>query len=210
MSGALRRLIAQDAVPPVLSQEGPMWTRIVVAGAPVAITVFVLVIVSYAGAGAGAQTDFEESFRAVDANRNGIIERSELITDMDRQIAEAKIPAACEGTEWEIRWTATPEQLADGHMDFYDADGDGRATLKEYIAAYERQRASDFVEADADNNGFVTKEEMIAAYRVDEVKVSAECRAAVGMQGAAEVPEIMEFLDADQDGKVSLREFVDH
>lgn len=208
MSAALRRLIADDAVPSIVTQEGPMWTRLLFAGAPVAITVSVLVFVSFAGA--GANTDFERNFSAVDRNQDGIIDRTELIADMAQRIATADVPPACEGTQWEERWSATPEMLADGHMEFYDADGDGRATLKEYIASYERQRASDFVEADADNNGYVTAEELVTAYRADEAKVSAGCRAAIGMQGSATVPEVMQFLDADEDGRVSLREFVDH
>lgn len=208
MSAALRRLIAEDAVPHLLSNEVPMWRKFIIAGAPAAITASVLIAVSLAGA--AANTDFKGGFRSLDANRDGVVDYAELVADMADQIARADVPAACKGTQWEERWAATPEKLADGHMEFYDANGDGEVTLKEYIASYERQRASDFVEADTDNSGFVTLAELEAAYRLDEAKVSAECRAAIGMQSAAKAPEIIEFLDADGDGRVSLREFVDH
>ncbi len=208
MSAALRRLIAEDAVPHLLSNEVPMWRKFIFAGAPAAITASVLIAVSLAGA--EAKTDFKGEFRSLDANRDGVIDYGELVSDMTHRIAQAKVPPACKGTQWEERWAATPEMLADGHMEFYDANGDGEVTLKEYVASYERQRASDFVEADTDNSGFVTVGELEAAYRLDEAKVSAECRAAIGMQSAAKAPEIIEFLDADGDGRVSLREFVDH
>lgn len=208
MSSALRRLIAEDGVPQRVTKEAPMWTRFIFAGAPVAITVLALVSVSLAGA--EAETDFKGNFRAMDINTDGMIDRTELIANMIQRIAAAEVPPACAGTQWEERWSATPERLADDHMEFYDANGDGVATLKEYVASFERKRASDFVEADTDNSGFVTAEELVAAYRADEVKVSADCRAAVGMQSAAMVPEIMALLDGDGDGRVSLREFVDH
>ncbi|APX11779.1 EF-hand domain-containing protein [Tateyamaria omphalii] len=208
MSAALRRLIAEDAVPRLVTKEAPMWSKTMFAGAPVAVTVFVLVSVSLAGA--EARTDFKGNFRALDANRDGIVNYDELVTDMTHRIAKADVPPACEGTQWQERWDATPEMLADGHMEFYDSDLDGVVTLKEYVASYERQRASDFVEADADGNGFVTEAELAAAYRVDEAKISAECRAAIGMQSSAKVPEIIEFVDADGDGRVSMREFMDH
>ncbi|WP_299200665.1 EF-hand domain-containing protein [uncultured Tateyamaria sp.] len=208
MSAALRRLIAEDAVPHLLSNEVPMWRKFVFAGAPAALTASVLIAVSLAGA--EAKTDFKGNFRSLDTNRDGVVDRAELVTDMTHQIAQADIPRACKGTQWEERWTATPEKLADGHMEFYDANGDGEVTLKEYIASFERQRANDFVDADTDNSGFVTLSELEAAYRLDEAKVSAKCRAAIGMQSAAKAPDILEFLDADGDGRVSLREFVDH
>ncbi|WP_299549815.1 hypothetical protein [uncultured Tateyamaria sp.] len=210
MSAALRRLIAEDAVPRLFTKEAPMWTRLIFAGAPVFITILVLVSVSLVGAEAETKTDFKGNFRGKDTNRDGKLDRSELVAVMTHRIAETDVPPACEGTQWEERWNATPEKLADGHMEFYDSNGDGVATLKEYIAAHERQRASDFVEADADGSGYVNAEELVAAYRLDEAKISADCRAAIGMQGAATVPETIEFLDADKDGKVSLREFVDH
>ncbi|MBY5932210.1 EF-hand domain-containing protein [Tateyamaria omphalii] len=208
MSAALRRLIAEDAVPQLVSKEAPMWSRITFAGAPVAITIAVLVSVSLAGA--EAKTDFKTSFRAMDANRDGVIDYTELVADMTHRISVADVPPACEGTEWQERWDATPEMLADGHLEFYDANSDGSVTLKEYVAAYENQRASDFVEADADGNGFITEAELVAAYKADEAKVPAACRAAIGMQSAAKAPEILQFLDVDGDGEVSLREFVDH
>ncbi|MCB4379060.1 hypothetical protein FZX02_01060 [Synechococcus sp. MU1644] len=208
MSAALRRLIAEDAVPHLLSNEVPMWRKFIFAGAPAALTASVLIAVSLAGA--EAKTDFKGNFRSLDTNRDGVVDRAELVADMTYQIAQADIPRACKGTQWEERWTATPEKLADGHMEFYDANGDGEVTLKEYIASFERQRANDFVDADTDNSGFVTLSELEAAYRLDEAKVSAKCRAAIGMQSAAKAPDILEFLDADGDGHVSLREFVDH
>lgn len=187
-----------------------MWNRILVTGAPAALSVLILISVSLVGAEADTKTDFKGSFRGEDANRDGKLDRAELIAVMTHRIAEANVPSACKGTQWEQRWSATPERLADDHMAFYDGNGDGVATLKEYIAAHEGKRASDFVDADKDANGYVTAEELVAAYRVDEEKISAECRAAIGMQGSASVPEVVEFLDVDKDGKVSLREFVDH
>ncbi len=210
MSAALRRLIAEDAVPQLLSKEVPMWRKTLIAGVPAAITAAVLVAASLAGAEADTKTDFKGLFRAKDADRNGVIDRDELIVDMAQRIAKADVPAVCKGTEWEIRWQATPQMLADGHMEFYDGNDDGVATLNEFVAAHDRKRAKEFVEADTDGDGFVTEDELAAAYRIDEAKIHAECRAAIGMQSAARAPEIVAFLDADGDGVVSLREFMNH
>ncbi|MEX0309910.1 MAG: EF-hand domain-containing protein [Tateyamaria sp.] len=187
-----------------------MRTRITFASAPVVLSVLILVSVSLVGAEADTRTDFKGNFRGKDANRDGILDRDELITVMTQRKAEAHVPAACKGTQWEERWNATPEMLADGHMEFYDGNGDGVATLSEYIAAHEAKRGTDFVEADADGSGYVNAEELVAAYKVDEAKIHTECRAAIGMDGSETVPEIIEFLDTDKDGKVSMREFMDH
>ncbi|WP_299612094.1 EF-hand domain-containing protein [uncultured Tateyamaria sp.] len=208
MSAALRRLIAEDAVPLLANKEAPMWRKFTIAGLPAAITAFVLIAVSLAGA--EARTDFKGNFLSMDANQDKIVDRPEMVREMTRRIAKAHVPTACLGTQWEVRWSASPEVLADGHIDFADGNGDGIVTLKEFVAAHERNRANDFILADTDSSGFVTVEELAAAYRVDEAKINAECRAAIGMQGAAEAPEIVEWLDTDRDGRVSLREFVDH
>lgn len=210
MSVALRRLIAEDAVPQLSAKEVPMWRQTLIAGMPAAITAFVLITVSLVGVEADTKTDFKGLFGAKDADSNGVIDRDELIIDMTRRIAEAHVPPICEGTQWEVRWQATPEMLADGHMDFYDGNGDGAATLKEFTAAHERKRAREFVDADTDSSGFVTVKELADAYRLDEAKIHAECRLAIGMQSAARAPELVAFLDADGDGVVSLREFIDH
>ena len=210
MSAALRRLIAEDAVPRLVSKEAPMRTRLTFASAPVVLTILILATVSLVGAEADPRTDFKGNFRGKDANRDGILDRDELIAVMTHRIAEADVPAVCKGTQWEERWNATPEMLADGHMEFYDGNGDGVATLSEYISAYEAKRGTEFVEADADGSGYVDAQEMVAAYKVDEAKIHTECRAAIGMHGSETVPEIIEFLDIDRDGKVSMREFMDH
>jgi len=210
MSAALRRLIAEDAAPQCVAKEAPMKTRLTFASAPVVVTVLILVTVSLVGAEADTRTDFKGNFRGKDANRDGILDRDELIAVMANRIAQIDVPAVCEGTQWEDRWNAKPEILAEGHMEFYDGNGDGVATLGEYIAAHEAKRGADFVEADTDGNGYVSTEELVAAYKVDEAKIHAECRAAIGMQGSETVPEIILFLDTDKDGRVSMREFIDH
>ncbi|MEL6888422.1 MAG: hypothetical protein AAFO86_06910, partial [Pseudomonadota bacterium] len=208
MSTALRRLIAEDAVPPTQIMEAPMWRKFIIAGLPAAITVGVLVAVSLGGA--QARTDFKGNFRAMDHNRDGYVDRTEMIEVMSQRIAKAHVPDVCDGTEWARKWSLSAEILADGEIAFADGNHDGKLTLLETVASIERKRADDFLQADVDASGYVTLAEMEDAYRADEVMVSAPCRAAIGMQRAEQAGEIILFLDSDQDGRVSLREFVDH
>ena len=208
MSAAMRRMIAEDAVPRSNPKEASMLKRTMLFVAPVVLAGSL--VTAYALLGAEARTDFKGNFKAKDTNGDGFVDRTEMIAEMTRRAAKVDLPPACDGTELARRWTFSPEVLADGQFEFADGNKDGLLTLEETVAAFERKRADEFLQADIDSNGYVTLAELTDAYRADEVNVSAACREAIGMQGAARAPEILAFLDRDGDEQVSLREFVDH
>lgn len=208
MSAALRRMIAEDGVPRQIAKEAPMWKKMSIAGTPVVLTSVILIGVSLPGA--QARTDFKNLFRSMDTNGDRYVDRDEMRATMAQRAKAVDLPPECDGTELARKWSLTPDELADGEIAFADADKDGRLTLREIVAANERHRASNFIEVDTDSNGYLTLAETEAGFRADEVKVSAECRAAVGMYGAATARDVLLQLDTDGDGQISLREFVDH
>ncbi|SLN18398.1 EF-hand domain-containing protein [Ruegeria meonggei] len=208
MSAALRRLIAEDGVPHSKMKEVSTLKKISITASPVALTVALLAAVSLSGA--QAKTDFAGNFRAKDANGDGFVDRIEMMQYMSRQAAEVNLPPDCDGSELARVWSMSPEEMAEEAIGFSDADKDGRITLPEVVAANERFRADDFTSADINNDGFVSLAELEFGFREDEAKVSAECRAAIGMHSAARSPEILEQLDTDGDGRISLGEFVNH
>ncbi|WP_305986742.1 EF-hand domain-containing protein [Roseibium sp. MMSF_3544] len=208
MSAALRRMIADYAMQRSKPKEVSMWKKVTLMIAPVAAIAALAAAMSLVDA--EARVDFKGNFQAKDANGDGFVDRQEMIAVMTKRAAQVDLPDVCDGTELARKWTFSPEILADGEIEFADGNADGRLTLQEVIAAVERKRAADFVGADVDSNGYVTVSELAEAYRKDEVNISAECRAAIDMQGAAKAPEIVAYLDRDGDELVSLREFVDH
>ncbi|MCV0425532.1 MAG: hypothetical protein K5905_08660 [Roseibium sp.] len=210
MSAAMRRMIAEDDVPCPKPKEVSVLRKASLVVAPIAIVASVIVAISFSFEGAQARTDFKGNFRLKDANGDGFIDRQEMIAVMQRRSDKVDLPPACDGTELARRWTFTPEVLADGEIEFADGNGDGKLTLREVVAAFERQRADQFVQADVDSNGYVTHQELETAMRADEVNVSEKCRKAIGMHGAYKAAEHIAFLDRDGDQLVSLREFVDH
>ncbi|WP_298933069.1 EF-hand domain-containing protein [uncultured Ruegeria sp.] len=208
MSAALRRLIAEDGVPHSKTKEASTLKKITIAASPVVLTVAILAAVSLAGA--SAKTDFAGNFRAKDTNGDGFVDRMEMLQHMTQQAAEVNLPSDCDGTELAKVWSMSPQELAEDAISFSDADNDGRITLSEVVAANERFRADDFTSADTNEDGFVSLAELEYGFREDEAKVSAECRAAIGMHSAARAPEILKQLDTDGDGRISLGEFVNH
>lgn len=208
MSAALRRLIAEDGVPHSYSKEVSTMKKTVVAASPVILTIAILAAVSMSGA--SAKTDFAGNFRAKDTNGDGFVDRIEMLSYMTQQAEQVNLPSDCDGTELAKVWSMSPEELADDAIGFSDADNDGRITLSEVVAANERYRADDFTSADTNEDGFVTLAELEFGFREDEAKVSAECRAAIGMHSAARASEILEQIDTDGDGRISLGEFVNH
>jgi Ca2+-binding EF-hand superfamily protein len=210
MSAAMRRMIAEDGVPCCEPKEVSMLRKAFLVLVPLAVAVSLVTAVSYSFNGAQARTDFKGNFRAKDANGDGFVDRDELIAVMQERSEQVDLPPACERTELARRWTFPPETLADGEIEFADGNGDGRLTLREVVAAFERQRADQFVQVDVDSNGYMTRGELETAMRADEVNVSENCRKAIGMHGAYKAAEHIAFMDRDGDRQVSLREFVDH
>ncbi|MEM9631761.1 MAG: EF-hand domain-containing protein [Pseudomonadota bacterium] len=210
MSAAMRRMIAEDGVPCSKPKEVSMLKKACLVLVPFAVVASLVTAVTYSFSGAQARTDFKGNFSAKDANGDGFVDRDELIAVMQKRSEQVDLPPACDGTELARRWTFPPEALADGEIEFADGNGDGRLTLREVVAAFERQRADEFVQADADSNGYMTREELETAMRADEVNVSEKCRKAIGMHGAYKAAEHIAFMDRDGDELVSLREFVNH
>lgn len=208
MSAAMRRMIAADAVPCSEPKETSMSKRALFLIAPLALATTVIIAISFPDA--QARTDFAGNFRAMDANGDGFVDRKELIDIMKTQSAKVDLPPVCAGTELARKWSLPPHVLADGEIEFADADGDGRLTLTEVVAANERNRADEFLQADMDSNGFVTLTEMKNAFKADEININAGCRKAIGLYGAATAPGVLARLDRNGDKRVSIREFVDH
>jgi len=113
-----------------------------------------------------------------------------------------------------------------------DSDGDGMIAYDELEAVLLRDRAEDFLEADFNDNGFVTADEYAALsvlWILDEpeiaaaegVTLGAECQALLDSEKVAGAADLcaedprelrleMAEYDADRDGRVSLKEFLEH
>lgn len=83
-------------------------------------------------------------------------------------------------------------------FDALDTDGDGKITGEEIEAA----RTARFAKADADGDGFLSPEEIAA--RADRMREERQAR-----RRAARQAEMIQRLDADEDGKLSAEEMTE-
>jgi Ca2+-binding EF-hand superfamily protein len=159
-------------------------------------------------------------FDFLDANRDGFLDKSELNTVLGELLKE-KFP------EWDAE---TTDAVIDAIVTGADTDKDGKISLEEFIESFvkgagilpsdivhewgdllKRELTAEefqvvqntFLAMDADHDGFVSREELANALydALGEVLESEE-----HLQRVTDF--VMNKVDTDQDGKVSLKEFV--
>lgn len=128
--------------------------------------------------GGGAERA-EASFRALDDDENGALSRAELYEEWD-DVAPLLMPGAPEpalGVERRevIRERRVPGDWTDEVLQAWDANDDGRLTLREYSAGVSGSRSDAeraFERLDRNNDGMLTRAELAASQ--DRVNVEHE------------------------------------
>lgn len=164
---------------------------------------------------------------------------AELDVDGDRQVTQPEVEAFLVAEEWHPEENCAPDtddpcglaDMAALQLDRVDGDGDGAASFEEVAAVLLRDRAGDFLDMDIDESGFVSIDELVAseiywllddpeAAAEEEIEITGACAdqmraeqldglaATCGFvsQARAEVA----VFDVNQDGRISLMEFLEH
>lgn len=175
-----------------------------------------------------ASPEFRVFFAELDRDGDAMVTVPEYAAFLAEEEDFAGRKGCAEGTAED---PCTPAEQAAEDIARVDSDGDGMIGYEELEAVLLRDRAETFLEADHNGNGFVTADEYAAfeafwAFEEPEIAaeeglvLTAECRAlleAEETEGAAavcgdavEIRLTMVEFDADRDGRVSLREFLEH
>ncbi|WP_170557504.1 EF-hand domain-containing protein [Ruegeria atlantica] len=163
-------------------------------------------------------------FAELDRNGDGHITQTEFhefLTEEDAQFVPEDCDAASE--------PCTAEAIAAEEISRADSNADGHVEYSEFEIFFLAERAVEFLEYDADGNGVVSQDEFVAVEARDLVEfpdpemdepLSAECLTMVEsekIEGIAkacmpahELRMVMAELDADFDGRVTLREFLQY
>ncbi len=172
-----------------------------------------------------SSTEVRLYFAELDQDGDGAITQTEYVRFLVEEDGYEPPVGCAAGAEPEDPCTA--EDLAAETMARVDGDADGSVGYTEFEAFILRERAAYFLELDQNENGFVTTDEF---YSVEltwlleepdaEAPLSAACIAKLeneavhGVTQACVPPQEARLLlaeyDADRDGHVSLREFLDH
>lgn len=192
-------------------------------------TLYVLPVLLLAGLYWGAaQTPAQATpnarifFTELDRDGDGVITQSEL----HRFLTEEEVlfvPEDCDANSE----PCTAEAIAADEISRADSNADGKVEYSEFEIFYLAERAVEFLEYDADENGVVSPDEFVAVEARDIVEfpdpemdepLSAECLTMVenekidgiakACMPAYELRMLMAELDADFDGKITLREFL--
>ncbi|CUH41383.1 EF-hand domain-containing protein [Ruegeria atlantica] len=161
-------------------------------------------------------------FAELDRDGDGVITEPELyqfLTEEEGLI----VGDDCDVTEE----SCTPEAIAAEEINRADSNADGHVEYSEFEIFYLAERAVEFLEYDADENGVVSPDEFVAMEVRDLIEfpdpemdepLSAECLTMVEsdkIEGIAkacipahELRMVMAEFDADFDGRVTLREFL--
>jgi len=141
-------------------------------------------------------------FQELDNDNSGMLEKAEL-----DKVAEWVLAAYGERPESEIAgFKATL-------MKRIDANNDGKLSLQEFAVLFDEicarmdlisQAKKAFGKLDADNSGFLEKEELGKVL----VFWAEKCGARIGLDPKQPLEELLNKLDANSDGKLSLSEFV--
>lgn len=141
-------------------------------------------------------------FQELDNDNSGMLEKAEL-----DKVAEWVLAAYGERPEAEIAgFKATL-------MKRIDANNDGKLSLQEFAVLFDEicarmdlisQAKKAFGKLDADNSGFLEKEELGKVL----VFWAEKCGARIGLDPKQPLEELLNKLDANSDGKLSLSEFV--
>lgn len=177
----------------------------------------------------GAASASEEArvvFAELDRDGNGLVTQPEVEAFLT---SEGWMPEAACGTPDEDPCTLA--EMAASQLDRVDSDGDGTASFQEVSALILRDRAVDFLDMDIDENGYLSVDELVAGelyWVIDEpeiaaeegIEISAPCAdqfAAEMLDGiavtcgfAAEARVELAVYDVNQDGRISLMEFLEH
>ncbi len=144
------------------------------------------------------------TFQSLDKNGDGIIAREDFGSSAE---GAAKPPAEepRSGDEPEDRPVRKPEGTGpagrgQAKMGEFDADGDGRISLDEFLA----QKKKEFARGDKNGDGFLDADEIREALRSSEAGSGAG--AAAGKDGGR-AREHFKEMDADGDGAVSREEW---
>ncbi|WP_170412858.1 EF-hand domain-containing protein [Ruegeria atlantica] len=161
-------------------------------------------------------------FAELDRNGDGQITQSEFHQFLLEEDA-LFVPDDCDAASE----SCTAEAIAAEEIERADSNADGHVEYSEFEIFYLAERAVEFLEYDADENGVVTPDEFVAMEVRDLIEfpdpemdepLSAECLTMVesekidGIANACVPPHelrmVMAEFDANFDGKVTLREFL--
>ncbi|MFI9162812.1 EF-hand domain-containing protein [Kitasatospora aureofaciens] len=147
---------------------------------------------------------FQAMFRKVDVDGDGVIEQVDI--DQLVQAAAVRVGAYPGSPNWR-RVTALGNRMWQELSNGADADGDGKVTAREFVAAYRRPEFLDQVAvpfelavlemADADNDGRISLVEWLT------------WQEAKGIPSSDALKEFQQ-IDADGDGFLSHEECVQH
>ena len=192
-------------------------------------TLYVLPVLLLAGVYWGsAQTPAQATpmarmfFTELDRNGDGVITKPEFQQFLTQEDV-LFLPDDCDASTE----PCTPEAIAADEISRADANADGHVEYSEFETVFLAERAIEFLEYDADENGVVSPDELVAVDVQDIIEfpdpemdepLPAECLTMVEngkIKGIAKacVPEhdlrmMMAEFDADFDGQITLREFL--
>ena len=143
-----------------------------------------------------------ELFNQADSDGDGFVTEAELLAMMQKVRPEAPPPQSEKGEMGEPPEMMSPEDMVASIFEEQDADGDGALSLEESGVD-----ESMFSEADADGDGLVTEEELLAMMEKGRPEgPPPEMGQAMGAGAGGMAAQIIEELDADEDGGVSFSE----
>lgn len=198
--------------------------RLLAFGLPILVLAALYLITAQSPARAGEEA--RVFFAELDQNGDSEITIPEVEAFLT---AEGWTPDAACGQPFEDPCEITG--MAENLLDWVDSDSDGVATFEELSAVILRDRAEEFLGMDHDENGFVTGDELAIGEIVwaiedphmamaDGIVISEACMAQFEAEQLAGLAETCGFAtqsrieiavyDADRDGRVSLREYLDH
>jgi Ca2+-binding EF-hand superfamily protein len=145
---------------------------------------------------AKVKADLDEIWRALDDDHNGEVSKEELLKALNRK-----------GTKEDTRVRKLIAGTAGGHFAFenLDFDQNGKISKDEFYAMYylEANLAKMFKIADTDSDGAVTKQELKKL-----LQEYPEMEILIGRRGGMGKMYVLEQLDEDSDGKITLQEFM--
>lgn len=215
---------------PMTRSQKPALARAFAFGFPVLALAGVYLAFSQTPVSASAE--IRSHFASVDRNLDGLVSADEVRMVLVEDEWEAD--PVCGTAEAEPDEPCTLDAAVTMQLDRADSDGNGTVDFEEFEAVSLRDRAEDFLYFDIDENGYVTADEYaghelwdlldpeIAAQveAEDGFVLNAACRAqleAEELLGLAEICGVtyevgveLAAFDSDRDGRVSLREFLEH
>ena len=229
MSELVRGVIDKELAGPTpdIIGEQDMPRRSIARFAPK--TLYALPVLLLAGAYWGsAQAPAEATpmarmfFTELDLNGDGVITQSEFHHFLSEDDV-LFVPEDCNSAQE----PCTAEAIAADEINRADANADGHVEYAEFETVFLAERAVDFLDYDADENGFVSPDEFVAREVRDMIEfpdpemdepLSAECLTLVESEkidgiadacfSARELRMAMAEFDADFDGQITLREFL--